>query len=153
MKTPAESETIMTEVILPNDTNPLGILMGGKMMQWMDIASAICAQKHSEKIAVTASVREINFFHPVKLGDFVTIKATVTRTFNTSMEIFVEVRARNVLHQNKDTLTNNAFFNFVALDDESKPTKVPILVPVSSEEQMRFEQALKRKKEKVLQSK
>lgn len=89
-KTPKESETIMTEVVCPNDTNPMGILQGGKLVQWMDIASAVCAQNHAEHICVTASIDSVKFKTPAKVGDIITIQAKMTRAFSSSMEIFVQ---------------------------------------------------------------
>lgn len=87
IKTPKHSETIMTEVVCPNDTNPMGILQGGRLVQWMDIASAVCTQNHAEHICVTASIDSVKFKSPAKVGDIITIKARITRSFNSSMEI------------------------------------------------------------------
>ena len=92
----SESSVIKTELILPNDTNTLNNLMGGRLMHWMDIVSAIAAQKHSNSIVVTASVDNISFSNPIKLGDVVTLKATVTRSFNSSMEVYIEAFAENI---------------------------------------------------------
>src|ERR1019366_1029322 len=96
-KRPAASLTIKTEVVCPNDTNPMGILQGGRLVQWMDIAAAVCAQTHAEKICVTASINQVDFNAPAKVGDIITIRASLTRAFNSSMEIFVESFAKNVL--------------------------------------------------------
>ena len=91
-----ESRTIMTEMIMPNDTNPLGNLMGGYLMRWMDIVAAICAAKHCESQVVTASVDNVSFQDPIKLGEVITLNATVTRAFTTSVEVFVEVMANRI---------------------------------------------------------
>lgn len=92
----AESQTVMSEMIMPNDTNPTGNLMGGNLMRWMDIAGAICAGKHCEANVVTASVDQVSFKLPVLLGDVITLKASVTRAFNTSVEVYVEVFASDI---------------------------------------------------------
>lgn len=127
-KSPAESETIKTEVVCPNDTNPMGILQGGRLVAWMDIAAAVCAQTHAGKICVTVSIDRVDFKIPAKIGDIITIKAVITRSFKTSMEIYVQSFARQVKeHENK--LISDAYFRFVALDDKGKPVSVPGLVP------------------------
>ena len=98
-KIPSASETIKTEVVCPNDSNPMGILQGGKLVEWMDIAAAVCAQTHAGKICVTASINHVDFNAAATVGDIVTIHATITRAFNSSMEIFVRSFARKVLHE------------------------------------------------------
>src|ERR1035437_7526621 len=123
-KTPEESEVIMTEVVFPNDTNPLGILRGGKILDWMDTASAVCAQTHANKIAVTAAIDIVSFKKPVKLGDIITIKAKITKSFRTSMEIYVEVWAKRI-PDGDNFLSNEAFYTFVALDERAQPSIVP----------------------------
>lgn len=145
MKTTGDSETIMTEIVFPNDTNPMGILQGGRLMHWMDIASAVCAQRHSERIAVTASIDKVYFRQPVYLGDILTIKAKITRAFNTSMEIYVEVWARKVKSA-KVFLTNHAYFTFVAIDDQAIPVSIPPIIPSNAEERKEYAAALRRKK-------
>jgi len=127
-KSPAESETIKTEVVCPNDTNPMGILQGGRLVAWMDIAAAVCAQTHAEKICVTVSIDRVDFKIPAKIGDIITIKAVITRSFKTSMEIYVQSFARQV-KENENKLISEAYFRFVALDDNGKPVKVPGLAP------------------------
>ena len=128
IKTPKDSYTIMTELVLPNDTNPLNNLMGGRLMHWMDIVSAITAQKHSNRIVVTASVDNISFQHPIALGDVVTLEAKVTRAFSSSIEVHIEVKGENVPSGRKYT-SNSAFFTFVAVDQSGRPIDVPELVP------------------------
>ncbi len=143
-KTPSDSETLMTEVVYPNDANPMGMLQGGRLIQWMDTASAICAQTHAEKIAVTVSLDKVLFKNPAKIGDIITIKAKITRAFDTSMEIFVRAWARKVISM-ETYMINEAYFTFVALDDNAKPTLIPQIRPVSSEEKEHYNDALIRK--------
>lgn len=144
-KTTKASETIMTEVVCPNDTNPMGILQGGRLVQWMDIASAVCAQNHAEHICVTASIDSVKFKTPAKVGDIITIKAKMTRAFTSSMEIFVQAWAKKVLSQ-KAYLINEAYFTFVAIDDYANPSEVPALKPVTVSEKKEYQNAEKRKK-------
>jgi acyl-CoA hydrolase len=147
MKTPKDSEIIMTEIVFPNDTNPMGILQGGRLMHWMDIASAACAQTHSGRISVTVSIDKVSFKHPVHLGDILTIRAKITRVFKTSMEIYVEVHARKV-NNPKRYLTNHAYFSFVAIDDNAAPVSIEQIKPASAEEKKQYADALKRKNNK-----
>lgn len=144
MKTPKQSEVIMTEIVYPNDTNPMGILQGGKLMHWMDTASAICAQTHSGKIAVTASIDRVVFKNPVHIGDIVTIRAKITRAFTTSMEIFVVVKSRKV-HEPKELISNTAYFTFVALDENARPVKVDPVTPITVAERLEYDKAIKRR--------
>lgn len=148
-KSPKHSETIMTEVVFPNDTNPMGILQGGRLVHWMDIASAVCAQNHAEHICVTASIDSVKFKAPAKVGDIVTIKAKITRSFNSSMEIFVQAWAKKVLTQ-KAYLINEAYFTFVAIDDNAHPTKVPMVKVKTEEEKKEYELAEERKKARLM---
>ena len=148
----SESKTVMTEMIMPNDTNPIGNLMGGNLMRWMDIAGGICAGRHCEAHVVTASVDHVSFQNPINLGDVITIEASVTRAFNTSVEIYVEVFAANVKGM-KNRRCNHAYFTFVALDDEKrKPIKVPSLLALTGEEQKLFDGALRRRELRLLLS-
>lgn len=149
MKAPSDSEIIMTEIVFPNDTNPMGILQGGKLMHWMDTASAICAQTHSGKISVTASIDRVVFKNPIHLGDIVTLKAKITRAFKTSMEIIVEVKSRNVAKM-QNTITNTAYFTFVALDENGKPVVIPAITTTTEEEKKEYENALKRKTDRQI---
>lgn len=143
-KTPSESKTIMTEVVLPNDTNPMGILQGGRIIQWMDIASAIVAQTHSECICVTASVDQVAFKNPAHTGDIVLIKARITRAFHSSMEIYVQAWARKVTSKD-EKLINEAWFTFVAIDANTNATQVPEVEPETEKEIELYEGALKRR--------
>lgn len=147
-KTPKESETIMTEVVCPNDTNPMGILQGGKLVQWMDIASAVCAQNHAEHICVTASIDSVKFKTPAKVGDIITIKAKMTRAFSSSMEIFVQAWSKKVVSQKK-YLINEAYFTFVAIDDYGNPSEIGGLKPSTVEEKKQYTAAVKRKNQRL----
>jgi len=143
-KTPKESITVMTEIVLPNDTNALHNLRGGKILHWMDIASAIAAGRHSNAVVVTASVDNVSFENPIKLGDVVIATAQVTRVFNTSMETHIEVWAENLPTQTRYRC-NEAYYTFVALDSNGKPKKCAALVPETDDELRRFDGALRRR--------
>ncbi|RIL07193.1 MAG: acyl-CoA thioesterase [Proteobacteria bacterium] len=144
--TPAYSETIMTEIVYPNDTNPMGVLNGGKILQWMDTACAITAQLHSDIVCVTVAIDAVQFTKPARLGDIVSIKAKVTRVFTSSMEIYAEATARRTSSGEFFPVTT-AYFTFVALDTGSgTPMPIPQVTPVTAEEQRQFEAALTRKK-------
>jgi len=148
----SDSRSIMTEMIMPNDTNPLGNLMGGNLLRWMDIIAGICAGKHCEAHVVTASVDHVSFQKPIKSGDVITIEAAVTRAFNTSVEIYVEVFAANV--KGHDTRrSNHAYFTFVALNDDTlKPRKVPAVLPLTRDEQQLFDGASRRREMRLVLS-
>lgn len=147
-----ESATIMTEMVLPNDTNTLNNLMGGKLMHWLDIVAAIAAQKHSNRIVVTASADNISFKEPIALGNVVTLKSQVTRSFNSSMEVFIEVTAEDI-PANKKVMTHRAYFTFVAVDQNGKPIEVPEVVPETEEEIEQFEGALRRRQLRLVLAK
>ena len=143
------SFTVMNELVFPNDTNPLHNLMGGRLLHLMDIAAAISAQKHSNHIVVTASVDNVSFKHPVKLGDVITIQAKVTRSFHTSMEIRIEVFSENI-HPNSRIKSNEAYYTFVALDDTGKTTLVPEIIPETEEEKQLYITALSRRELRLI---
>jgi acyl-CoA hydrolase len=148
----SDSRIEMNELVMPNDTNPLGNLMGGYLMRWMDIASAMCASKHCESYVVTVSVDHITFSEPIKLGDIVNIKASVSRTFNTSIEIFLEVYTRGIL-QKEARKSNQAFFTFVALDERTmKPKTIPQVEPETEAEQKLFDEAAIRREFRLVVS-
>jgi len=148
----AASKVTMTELVLPNDTNTLHNLMGGRLMHWMDICSAIAAQKHSSRIVVTASVDNISFGKPIQLGDVVTLYACITRSFNSSMEVFINVKSENIPN-GKSEVTHNAFFTFVAVDQGGRPIDVPEAVPETDEEKERFAGALRRRQLRLILAK
>ncbi len=139
-----DSVTIMTEMVLPNDTNTLHNLIGGRLMHCMDIVAAIAAQKHCNRIVVTASADNISFKEPINLGNVVTLRSQVTRAFNSSMEVFIEVTAEDI-PASKKIMTHRAFFTFVAVDQNGKPIEIPQLVPETAEEIELFEGALRRR--------
>jgi acyl-CoA hydrolase len=140
----ADSFVIMTELVLPNDTNTLNNMMGGRMMHLMDIAAAIAAQKHSNRIVVTASVDNVSFRDPIRLGNVVTLQAQVTRAFSSSMEVHIDVWAEDIPNGTK-IKTNEAFFTFVAVDQSGRPIDVPEAVPESADEIALYDGALRRR--------
>jgi acyl-CoA hydrolase len=139
-RSPSASQVIMTELVLPNDTNQLGNLLGGRLMHWVDIAAALAAQKHSSKVCVTASVDEISFLEPIKLGHVVHIKAIVTRAFRTSMEVEVMVEREDPMHGSR-VHTSLAYLTFVAIDQYGKPLPAPPVQPETPEEERRYREA------------
>jgi acyl-CoA hydrolase len=144
MKTVSNSIITMTELVLPHHTNQLGNLLGGQLMHWIDICAALASSKHAGRICVTASVDNIDFHYPIKLGDVVTIVASVNRVFNSSMEVGVSVCAENYAKGNKRH-TNSAYLTFVGLDSNDKPVKSEPIVPESEDEKRRFKEALTRR--------
>jgi acyl-CoA hydrolase len=144
-----DSIATMMEIVLPNDTNTLGNLMGGRLMHLMDIVGAISAQRHSNRIVVTAGVDSIDFKSSVRLGEIVNLKAFVTRTFNTSMEVFIEVFAENMQNGEK-RLCNRAFFTFVAVDQSGNPIPINPVVPETTEEIEMYNGALRRRELRLL---
>jgi len=148
-KTPADSLIVMTELVLPNDTNTFGNLMGGRLMYWMDIAAALSASRHCNSPVVTASVDNISFTNPIKLGNAVHIEAKVTRAFNTSMEVHLVVWGEDIIQQYRYK-SNEAYYTFVALDPNGKPRTVPDLQPQSEEERELFTSALRRRQLRLI---
>ena len=146
--TVSESHVEMTELVLPNDTNQLGNLLGGRLMHWMDIAMAIAAARHTGLVCVTASVDEINFLHPVKHGEVVILRASVNRVFKTSLECGVKVFSEN-LQSGSLTHTNSAYMTFVGLNAERKPTVCPPIIPVTEDEIRRYDGALVRRNHRL----
>ncbi len=140
-----QSLTTMTEMVLPNDTNTLNNLMGGRLLHWMDICAAIAAQKHANRIVVTASVDSVSFVEAIQLGDIVTMEAKVTRAFNSSMEVYIKVWAQNISAGEAATKTNSAFYTFVAVDQSGRPIEVPQATAETDEEKELFASALRRR--------
>jgi acyl-CoA hydrolase len=143
-KTPSQSLTINTEVVLPNDTNHVGNLFGGKLMQWVDITAAIAAQRHCGRVVVTASINHVSFDNPIKQNSIVTLEAKVTRAFTSSMEIFVDVYLENPV-TGQQTKCNEAILTFVAIDQNGSPLPVPPLTPETELEKKRYDGALRRR--------
>ena len=144
VKTPKESRATLTEIVLPNDTNNLNNLMGGRLLHWMDIAAAITAHRHCNRTCVTASVNNVSFEHPIPKGSIVTLEANISRAFSSSMEIFIDVWIEDTLSGNK-TKCNEAIYTFVAVDAMGKPSKVSEVSPETALEKKRFEGALRRR--------
>jgi len=148
-KTVKASQVEMIELVLPNDTNMLGNLLGGRLMHWIDIAAALSASKHCNNIAVTAAVDNLHFHKPVKLGDIIRLKASVNRAFNSSMEVGVKVEVEDI-KTGMIFHSNSAYLTFVNVEkDTNKPLKVPVIIPESGEETRRFEQALRRREQRL----
>lgn len=143
------SFTMMTEIVLPNDTNVFGNLMGGRLMYWMDIAAAIAAQRHCNSAVVTASVDNISFENPIKLGNTVHIEAKVSRAFTTSMEVHLKVWGEDFTQQYKYK-SNEAYYTFVALDLNGRAKTVPQLEPETEEEIRLYDGALRRRQIRLI---
>ena len=143
-KKASESFSILTEFVLPNDTNTLGNLMGGRLLHWMDIAAAIAAQRHCGRVVVTASVNNVSFNQPIRLGEIVTLESKVSRAFNSSMEVFIDVWVENNATGEKKKC-NEAIYTFVAVDQLGNPIHVPELIPETDAEKRRYEGALRRR--------
>ena len=143
-KNPAESRTIMTDLVLPSETNPLNNLFGGELLARMDRAASIAARRHSRRIVVTASVNHVAFNKAVPLGSVVTVEAAVSRAFKTSMEIFIDVWVE-VRESGMRSKANEAIYTFVAVDETGTPVQIPPLEPETELEKERFEAALRRK--------
>lgn len=139
-----ESLLMMTELVLPNDTNVFGNLMGGRLMYWMDIAAALSAQKHANAPVVTASVDNISFEAPIILGNAVYIEAKVSRAFKTSMEVHLSVWGEDLKKQQKYK-SNEAYYTFVALNELGRPAVVPKVIPETAEEMKLYEGAMRRR--------
>ncbi len=147
-KTVAESAAETVEVVLPNDGNPLGNLLGGKVMHLIDIAGAICAQRHSRSQVVTVAVDNLDFLYPIKVGEHVALRAHMTRAFRTSMEVEVRVYRDDYLTGERQQ-TSSAFVTYVALDPQGKPQMVPPLIVKTKEEKRRFREALGRRRQRL----
>lgn len=143
-KHPSQSATVNTEVVLPNDTNHVGNLFGGKLMQWLDITAAIAAQRHCGRVVVTAAINHVSFDKPIKQNAIVTLEAKVSRAFSSSMEVFVDVFVENTTTGQK-TKCNEAILTFVAIDQNGSPLPVPPLLPETDLEKKRFDGALRRR--------
>ena len=143
-KCPKDSKTVMTDLVLPSETNPLNNLFGGELLARMDRAASIAARRHSRRIVVTASINHVAFNRTVPLGSVVTVEAKVSRAFNSSMEVYIDgwIDDREA---GEKTKVNEGIYTFVAMDETGRPVKVPTLKPETKEEQIRFDGALRRK--------
>lgn len=148
-KSPQDSFTQMTELVLPNDTNTLGNLMGGRLMHWMDIVSAIAAGRHSNQTVVTAAVDYVEFRSPIRLGELVILKAQVTRAFTSSMEVKIDALAENWLTA-ETRVANSAYYTFVAVDKNGKPLPVNTLTPQTDREKKLHESAMRRRELRLI---
>lgn len=143
-KTPSESFTIVTDLVLPSETNPIGNMFGGELLARMDRAASIAARRHSRRIVVTASVNHVAFSKMIPLGSVVTVEAKVSRAFSTSMEIFMDVYIED-RESGERSISNEAIYTFVAVDETGRPVRIPELIPETDVEKERFEAALRRK--------
>ncbi len=143
-KTPKESLTIYTDVVLPSETNPIGNMFGGELLARMDRAASIAARRHSRMIVVTASVNHVAFNKMIPLGSVVTVEAKVSRAFTSSMEVFMDVFIED-RKSGERSLSNEAIYTFVAVDEKGNPVRVPELIPETETEKSRFAAALRRK--------
>ena len=143
-KHPSESLTILTDLVLPSETNPLNNLFGGELLARMDRAASIAARRHSRRITVTASVNHVAFNKSIPLGSVVTVEAKVSRAFTSSMEIFLDVWIED-RESGSRTKANEAIYTFVAVNETGNPVPVPQLIPETEEEKERYDAALRRK--------
>ncbi|HKJ32057.1 MAG TPA: acyl-CoA thioesterase [Balneolales bacterium] len=143
-RTVAASRIRMNELVMPNDTNPLGNLMGGRLLQWMDVCSAISAQRHCNRNVVTVSVDSVEFKSAIKLGEVVVIEGEVTRSFHTSMEVAMQVWAEN-LRTGERRLCTTSYYTFVAVDADGNTVPVPPIIPETGFEKRRFKEAEERR--------
>lgn len=143
-KTPKDSLTIYTDMVLPSETNPIGNMFGGELLARMDRAASIAARRHSRRIVVTASVNHVAFNKMIPLGSVVTVEAKVSRAFTSSMEVYMDVYIED-RESGERSLSNEAIYTFVAVDEMGHPVRVPELIPESEIEKSRFVAALRRK--------
>ena len=141
----------MLEVVLPDDANPLGNILGGKVMHLIDIAGAVAAHRHSHRHVVTASVDSLDFVRPIRVGQIILLQAQVTRAFRTSMEVGVNVYLEDYISGERHQ-TSSAFVTYVAVGEDGKPTAVPALVPRTAEEKRRYREALERRRRRLVQA-
>ena len=134
----SDSQSEMNEIVLPNDTNPLGALLGGRLMHWIDLAGALAAHRHSHHYVVTASIDHMDFWTPVHVGDLVILRSSVNRVFTTSMEVGVQVSVENYL-LDECKHVSSAYLTFVAIDAAGKHVKVPPVIPETDEQKRRYE--------------
>jgi acyl-CoA hydrolase len=144
----SESQTEVIQVVQPEDTNPMGVAFGGKVMQWMDLAGAVAATRHARRPVVTASVDHLSFLAPIHVGDFVIIKAAVNYAGTTSMEVGVSIESEDP-HTGQRHHTLSGYLTFVALDGRGKPTPIPKVVPTTDQEKQRYEEARRRRQLKL----
>jgi len=139
-----DSQSEMAEIVLPNDANPLGALLGGRLMHWIDMAGALAAHRHSRNYVVTASIDHLDFLVPVHVGDLVILRSSVNRVFHTSMEVGVKVWVENYL-QDECEHVSSAYLTFVAVDGAGRRLEVPAVIPETDEQRRRYEDAARRR--------
>jgi acyl-CoA hydrolase len=139
-----DSQSEMNEIVLPNDTNPLGFLLGGRLMHWIDLAGAMAAHRHARSYAVTASIDHLDFLVPVHVGDLVILRSSVNRVFHTSVEVGVKVWVENYL-QDRSSHVSSAYLTFVAVDKAGNHVPVPPVIPETEDEKRRYEDAGRRR--------
>ncbi len=149
MKKISDTRIEMRELVLPNDANILGNLLGGRLLHWVDIAGAMAASRHAQSVVATAVIDSVEFNEPVRVGEMVVLKAHLTWVGRTSMEVLVEVCSENYM-TGLLKATNRAYMTFVALDENGKPKQVPGLIPETDEEKAEFDRAVKRRELRLL---
>lgn len=143
-RTAFQSKTVVTDLVLPSETNPLNNLFGGELLARMDRAASISARRHSRRVAVTASVNHVAFNRSIPLGSVVTVEAKVSRAFTTSMEVYLDVWIED-RETGESIKANEAIYTFVAVDETGRPVRIPELVPETELEKERYDAALRRK--------
>ena len=144
----SDSQSEMAEIVLPNDANPLGALLGGRLMHWIDMAGALAAHRHSRNYVVTASIDHLDFLVPVHIGDLVILRSSVNRVFHTSMEVGVKVSSENTLTGERKH-TTSAYVTFVCVDSEGRPHAGPPLVLETADDRRRWRDAGMRREMRV----
>jgi acyl-CoA hydrolase len=139
-----DSQSEMIEFVLPNDANPLGALLGGRLMHWIDLAGALAAHRHARNYVVTASIDHLDFLVPVRVGDVIILRSSVNRVFHSSMEVGVKVWAENYIGDTRQHVSS-AYLTFVAVDAAGRHLKVPAIIPESEEERRRYDDAGRRR--------
>lgn len=140
----SESLSITTKLVLPNETNTLGNLFGGELLAWMDLIASVSAHRHCKRVVVTAAVNNVSFQKPIAHASIVTLEAKVSRSFTSSMEVFVDVYVEDQVTGVREKC-NEAIYTFVAVDQNGGPIQVPEIIPQTEEEKTRFDGALRRK--------
>jgi acyl-CoA hydrolase len=139
-----DSQSEMAEIVLPNDANPLGALLGGRLMHWIDLAGAMAAHRHARSYVVTASVDHIDFLVPVRVGDLIILRSSVNRVFHSSMEVGVKVFVENYLADTAHHVAS-AYLTFVAVDAKGNRLKVSAVIPETDEQRRRYDDAGRRR--------
>ena len=144
------SLTDMSQVVLPNDANPLGTALGGVIMHWVDLAGAVAAHRHTGSYVVTASVDHMDFLCPIRVGEVVILKASVNRTYRTSLEVGVKIFRENPFTGGREH-ASSAYLTFVAVDPQGKPHTIPPVIPQTADEKRRYREAGRRRKHRIEQ--